>query len=74
MLYPEQISCLSLNWRGAVVRTLSEIHEIDLVHFLFPSDAEFCEDMASKYSMNFTASPRKRVAFFRKRTLPRLSK
>jgi hypothetical protein len=67
MLYPIQISCISSNWRGRVIHTLSEIHEIDLVHFLFPSDAEFCQDIASKYSMDFTADVKKRVAFFRKR-------
>src|ERR1051326_7238011 len=67
MLHPIQISCISSNWRGRVVLSLSEIHEIDLVHFLFPSDAEFCKDIASKYSVDFTANAKKRVAFFRKR-------
>jgi hypothetical protein len=67
-MYPEQISCISLDWRGVVVRALNEIHEIDLVHFLFATDGEFCEDIASKYSMDFTASPKKRVAFFRKQS------
>jgi hypothetical protein len=68
MLNPVEISCIASNWRGVVARTLGEIHEIDLIHFLFSADIEFCEDMASKYSMDFRASPGKRVAFFRKRT------
>jgi hypothetical protein len=68
MSHPVQISCISLNWRSAVVRTLGQIHEIDLVHFLSSTDGEFCADIASKYSMNFTASRGKRVAFFRKQT------
>jgi hypothetical protein len=67
-MHPVQISCISLDWRGVVVRTLGEIHEINLVHFLFATDGEFCEDVASKYSVDFTASPKKRVAFFRKKT------
>lgn len=67
MLNPVQISCISSNWRGMVLQTLGEIREIDLVHFLFPSDAEFCLDIASKYGMDFTADPERRVAFFRKR-------
>jgi hypothetical protein len=67
MLHPIQISCISSNWRGVVVHALTEIREIDLVHFLFPADAEFCRDIASKYSVDFTADAKKRVAFFRKR-------
>jgi hypothetical protein len=67
MLHPIQISCISSNWRGLVVQTLIEAEEIDLVHFLFSSDVEFCEDMASKYSMDFTTNPKEHVAFFRKR-------
>jgi hypothetical protein len=51
-----------------VVQSLSEIQEVDLVHFLFSIDFEYCTETASKYSMDFTASPKKRVAFFRKRT------
>jgi len=70
MSHPVQISCIAPNWRGAVVETLDqthEAHEIDLVHFLFPDDAAFCQDIASKYSMNFIAGPAKYAAFFRKR-------
>jgi hypothetical protein len=70
-MHPVQISCISLDWRGVVVRTLNEIHEINLVHFLSATDGEFCEDIAAKYSMDFTASRKKRVASFRKRTLHR---
>jgi argininosuccinate lyase len=74
MLHPLQISCVAANWRRLVVETLIEIQEIDLVHFLFATDVEFCEDMASKYSMDFTADRKERVAFFRKRPHLRLSK
>jgi hypothetical protein len=66
-MHPTQISCISSNWRSAVVQALIEAGEIDLIHFLFSSDVEFCEDLASKYSMDFTANPKEHVAFFRKR-------
>jgi hypothetical protein len=73
-LHPIQISCISSNWHGIVVQTLAEIQEIDLIHFLFASDVEFCKDLASKYSVDFTANPKERVAFFRKRTPARLAR
>jgi len=74
MTHPSQISCISSNWRGTIVHSLTELREIDLVHFLFSSDVEFCKDIASKYSMDFTSNTRERVAFFRKRTPPKVSK
>jgi hypothetical protein len=74
MLHPLQISCVASNWRRLVVETLIEIQEIDLVHFLFATDVEFCKEMASKYSVDFTANRKERVAFFRKRTPARNSK
>ena len=64
---PIQISCISSYWRGGVIRSLNKLHEIDLIHFLFSSDVAFCEDLASKYAIDFISNPRKRVAFFRKR-------
>jgi|GEM_PF-3321329 len=73
-MHPLQISCMASNWRGVVIQTLIEIHEIDLVHFLFAADVEFCQDLASKYSMDFTSNARERVAFFRRRTQPRPAK
>jgi hypothetical protein len=73
-MHPVQISCISLDWRGVVILALNEIREVDLVHFLFSADVEFCEDVASKYSVDFTANPKRRVAFFRKRTSPQPSK
>jgi hypothetical protein len=70
-MHPVQISCITSNWRGVVVRALNEIHEINLVHFLLATDVEFCQDIAAKYSMGFTARPKKHVAYFRKRASPR---
>jgi hypothetical protein len=67
MAHPIAISCISSKWRTSVIQALIESEEIDLIHFLFQSDVEFCEDLASKYSMDFTSSPKGRVAFFRKR-------
>jgi len=72
MVFPTGISCISTEWRGEVVQTLTEVKEVDLIHFLFGSDLQFCEEVASQYSMDFTAKPEERVAFFRKRT-PALS-
>jgi hypothetical protein len=66
MLPPVQISCIASNWRDAVLRTLTAVHEVNLIHFLCASDFEFCADAASKYSMIFTTNPKERRAFFRK--------
>ena len=67
ILHRTRISCISSNWRGAVVQALIEAEEIDLIHFLFSSDVDFCEDLASKYSMAFTARAKQHAAYFRKR-------
>jgi hypothetical protein len=67
MLPPVQISCIASNWRDVVVRTLTAVHEVNLIHFLCASDFEFCADAASKYSMIFTTNPKERRVFFRKR-------
>jgi hypothetical protein len=59
---------VAFNWHAVVVQALIEIQEIDLVHFLFALDFEFCKGTAFKYAIDFTANRKKRVAFFRKRT------
>ncbi len=66
LAHPLQISCVSSNWRGLVIGALTKVREIDLVHFLFKSDDEFCQEIAAKYLMNYTAHSKQRTASFRK--------
>jgi len=70
MAHPLQISCVSANWRSLVVGALIGVREINLVHFLFKTDNEFCQQVAAKYRMEYTSSTAGRVAFFRKRPRP----
>jgi len=67
MARPLQISCVSANWRSLVIGGLTGVREINLIHFLFKTDDEFCQQVAAKYLMEFTSSTADRVAFFRKR-------
>ena len=74
MTHPKEISCLTPGWRGVVIQALSDIQEIDLIHFLFSDDIEFCQDVASQHAVDFNATPRLHVAFFRKRIPPKVCK
>lgn len=70
MAHPLQISCVSSNWRSLVIGALTGVREINLVHFLFKTDDEFCQEIAAKYSVEYTFSTTDRVAFFRKKPRP----
>jgi len=70
MAHPLQISCVSSNWRSQVIGALIGVREINLIHFLFKTDDEFCQQVAAKYLMEYTSSTTERVAYFRKRPRP----
>lgn len=74
MSHPVKISCFSSNWRALAIQTLSEIREINLIHFLFSLDFEFRRHLAAKYSTNFTGSLNGREGYFGKPTASKTSK
>jgi hypothetical protein len=61
-----RISCKSNEWKNILEQNLRAGDEVDVVDFNFEYDAEYCQSLASKYSMTFEITQKYNFGAFRK--------
>lgn len=67
---PVTIRCEANDWKNIVKASLLRGDEVDLVNFNGDYDADYCRELAPKYSMIFEWKPGNDYGFFRKAGLP----
>jgi hypothetical protein len=67
---PVTIRCEANDWKNIVKASLRRGDEVDLVNFNGDYDADYCRELAPKYSMIFEWKPGNGYGYFRKASLP----
>ena len=78
MLSPEQttnvtngknvIDCTTPQWKSLLKQAIQDGLEVDLVHFDYTENGEFCETLAMAHKMNLRIDFKESKGFFRQRS------